>query len=197
MRQALGALLAALATLAIITAHPALAGECDAVVNLKAAAERTGALKEMMRATHLAGLDNPEVDVGPLTLLAPTDAAFNALPEAFRVKLLAPENREHLVSVLLHHAIPGEFPTERLLAARVRARHYAIGAIDGSEVEITLGRGIDVAGASIVKGDIRATDGIIHLIDKVLIPPSVIAALGETDGTTKITAIDDAAEAAE
>jgi uncharacterized surface protein with fasciclin (FAS1) repeats len=143
--------------------------------NLKTTAAKTGVLTHMMEATRLAGLDDPEVDVGPLTLFAPSDTAFEALPADLRARLLAPENRDILTSLLLHHAVPGEFPTERLLKAS--ARHYAVDAIDGSEVEITTRRGIDVEGARIVQGDIRATDGIIHVIDKVLIPRSVMTAL--------------------
>ncbi len=161
------------------------AGDCSLEKqNLKEAAKGTGMLAQMMNATKLAGLDDPEVDVGPLTLFAPSDDAFLALPEELRAKLLAPENRDHLAAVLLHHAVPGEFPTARLLNAS--ARHYAVDAIDGSLVEITTRRGLDVSGARIVKGDIIATDGIIHIIDKVLIPASVLAELDRQPVPTKV-----------
>lgn len=186
MRNVVRSLAAALAMSLIAQAVPASADDCAMKVNLKEAAKRTGALTQMAAATEAAGLSNPEVKVGPLTLLAPTDEAFNALPEEFRTRLLAPENRAHLVTLLLHHAIPGEFPTERLLKAKVK--HYAIDAIDGSQVEITTRRGIDVAGAKIVKADIIATDGIIHLIDKVLIPPSVMAALSQPQQSAALDA---------
>lgn len=168
-----------------VQAPVARAGDCGMEkLNLKEAAEKSGVLVQMMAATKLAGLDDPEVNVGPLTLFAPSDEAFAALPEALRDKLLAPENREQLTAVLLHHAVPGEFPTARLLNAS--ARHYAVDAIDGTLVEITTRRGIDVAGANIVKADIIATDGIIHIIDKVLIPPSVLAALDSQPIPTKV-----------
>jgi uncharacterized surface protein with fasciclin (FAS1) repeats len=132
----------------------------------------------MTEATKLAGLDDPEVDVGPLTLLAPSDEAFNSLPQDIRDKLLAPENRALLTDMLLYHAIPGLYPTERLLKAKVR--NYTIQAIDGSAIEINKRRKtgeIDIAGAKIVRSDVTASDGIIHVIDKVLIPPAVMAAL--------------------
>ncbi len=151
-----------------------MAGDCSEKPNLKAAAEQTGVLSLMMEATHLAGLDDPDIKVGPLTLFAPSNEAFNALPEDFRTWLLAPENREHLAAVLMHHAIPGEYPTERLLKAKVR--HYAVDAVDGTQVEVTTRRGLDIAGAKVVKADIMASDGIIHIIDKVLIPPAVLMA---------------------
>jgi uncharacterized surface protein with fasciclin (FAS1) repeats len=147
------------------------------VMTLKEAAAATGMLVKMTEATKLAGLDDPEVDVGPLTLLAPSDEAFNALPQDIRDKLLAPENRALLTDLLLFHAVPGLYPTERLLKAKVR--NYTISAIDGSSLEINkrMKTGeIDIAGAKIVRSE-TASDGIIHVIDKVLIPPAVMAAL--------------------
>jgi uncharacterized surface protein with fasciclin (FAS1) repeats len=161
-----------------LTIHPvsqAIADDCAAKVNLKASAERSGVLAKMIAATKLAGLDDPTIDTGPMTLFAPSDAAFDALPEGVRKKLLSPEYREQLAAVLMHHAIPGTYPMERLMKARVP--NYTVGAVDGSEVEITTSRGIDIAGAKIIQGDIIATDGIIHVIDKVLIPLVVQAEL--------------------
>jgi uncharacterized surface protein with fasciclin (FAS1) repeats len=147
-------------------------------MTLKQAAAATGMLARMTEATKLAGLDNPEVDVGPLTLLAPSDEAFNSLPQDIRDKLLAPENRALLTDLLLFHAVPGLYPTERLLKAKVR--NYTISAIDGSPIEINKRKKtgeIDIAGARIIRSDVTATDGIIHVIDKVLIPPAVMEAL--------------------
>jgi uncharacterized surface protein with fasciclin (FAS1) repeats len=152
--------------------------EAPKVMNLKQAAAATGMLAKMTEATKLAGLDDPEVDVGPLTLLAPSDEAFNALPQDIRDKLLAPENRALLTDLLLYHAVPGLYSTERLLKAKVR--NYTISAIDGSALEINkrMKTGeIDIAGAKIIRSDVTASDGIIHVIDKVLIPPAVMAAL--------------------
>jgi uncharacterized surface protein with fasciclin (FAS1) repeats len=162
------------ATQADTAAQPSFAEQ----PNLKDAAIATGVLAKMMNATSLAGLDNPEIKVGPLTLLAPSDAAFEALPADIRDKLLAPDNRAILTDLLLFHAIPGLYPTERLLNARVR--NYTIQAIDGSDVEIVKRRKtgeIDIAGAKIVRSDVMASDGIIHVIDKVLIPKPVMDAL--------------------
>lgn len=159
-------------------ADPAHRASADPAPNLKDAAIATGVLSHMMAATKLAGLDDPEVDVGPLTLLAPSDEAFNALPQDIRDRLLDPMNRAVLTDLLLYHAIPGLYPTERLLKARVR--NYTIQAIDGSEVEINKRRKtgeINIAGAKIVRGDVMASDGILHVIDKVLIPPPVMDAL--------------------
>jgi uncharacterized surface protein with fasciclin (FAS1) repeats len=191
--EAVGSLVAVLAVTMLMAPLPARAeGPCHGmgehaaappveapkVMNLKEAAAATGMLARMTEVTKLAGLDNPEVDVGPLTLFAPSDEAFNSLPQDIRDKLLAPENRALLMDMLLYHAIPGLYPTERLLGAKVR--NYTIEAIDGSQVEINKRRKtgeIDIAGARIVRSDVTASDGIIHVIDKVLIPPAVMAAL--------------------
>lgn len=169
--------LSALSITLLFIATEAGAQTCTSVVNLKKTAERTGVLGEMAAATRLAGLDDPELDIGPLTLLAPTDEAFRALPQGFRDRLLAPENRQHLVALLMHHAILGEYPTERLRNARVK--NFTIQAVDASEVEIFTDRGIVIEDAKLVEGDVWATDGLIHIIDRVLIPPSVREALWE------------------
>ena len=170
-----------------LAASASNAGDCGLEkLDLKAAAIGSGMLGQMIAATKLAGLDEPNPDIGPLTLFAPSDEAFAALPESLRIKLLAPENRGQLAIVLMHHAVLGEFPTSRLLNAS--ARHYAVDAVDGTLVEITTRHGIDVGGAKIVKADIVATDGIIHIIDKVLIPPSVLADLDAQPTVTEIAA---------
>ena len=110
-------------------------------------------------------------------MLAPSGRSLRRLTPGHRDKLLAPENRALLTDLLLYHAVLGLYPTERLLKAKVR--NYTISAIDGSSLEINkrMKTGeIDIAGAKIVRSE-TASDGIIHVIDKVLIPPAVMAAL--------------------
>jgi uncharacterized surface protein with fasciclin (FAS1) repeats len=145
------------------------------ILDLKRTAEQTGVLKEMAAATKLAGLGESGVDIGPLTIFAPTDEAFNALPEGFRRRLLAPENRAHLTALLMHHAVLGEYTFERLRKAR--APEFTVPAVDASGVQVSIRRGLSIEGAHLIEADIRATNGIIHLIDRVLVPPEVKAAL--------------------
>lgn len=158
-----------------LTSGAARAETCGSIVDLKRTAEKTGRLTHMAAATKLAGLDDPEIDIGPLTLFAPTDEAFEALPEGFRQRLLAPENRQHLVALLMHHAVVGEYPLERLRKAR--APDFTIPTVDADGMLISRRHGLSVEGARVVEANILATDGMLHLIDKVLIPPSVRAAL--------------------
>lgn len=144
-------------------------------MTLKQAAAKTGILTHMTAATQLAGLDSGKADgLGRLTLLAPTDTAFMTLDPDVRAKLLDPANVNLLTRVLLHHVILGDYPTKRLLAAKVR--NYTVDAVDGTPIEVYRGeRGLDVDEGRIVRGDIMASDGIIHLIDRVLIPADLMA----------------------
>lgn len=153
---------------------------------LKQAAAKTGILTHMTAATKLAGLDSGQsADIGPLTLLAPTDTAFMTLDPDVRAKLLDPANNRLLMRVLLHHVLMGEYPTTRLLAAKVR--NYTIDAVDGTSIEVYRGaRGLDVDEGRIVRGDIMASDGIIHLIDRVLIPEDVMAEIMAAPAPDKI-----------
>lgn len=154
-------------------------------MTLKMAAAKTGILTHMTAATKLAGLDREGGDIGPLTLLAPTDTAFMTLDPDVRAKLLHPANVSLLTRVLLHHVILGEYPTKRLLAAKVQ--NYTISAVDGTEIEIYRGaRGLDVDEGRIVRGDIIAKDGIIHLIDHVLIPADLMAEIAAVPMPDKI-----------
>jgi len=164
----------------------AVRAESEELPTLKQAAAKTGILTHMTAATKLAGLDNGQsADIGPLTLLAPTDTAFMTLDPDVRAKLLDPANSRLLMRVLLHHVLVGEFPTKRLLAAKVQ--NYTVDAVDGTPIEVYRGaRGLDVDEGRIVRGDIMASDGIIHLIDRVLIPEDVMAEINAAPLPDKI-----------
>ncbi len=181
MRRVLTAALVLFVVAGAARAEPQ-SGNCRRLLNLKGMAEQTGVLTEMAAATRLAGLDGGGIDIGELTLLAPTDEAFRALPAGFRKRLLAPENREHLTALLMHHAVVGAYSFDRLKAAR--APEFTIPTVDADGVLVSIRNGVSIEGARLVEADIRATDGIIHLIDRVLIPPSVKAALWDRDDNT-------------
>lgn len=171
----------------LFTVHaPARSDEAD----LKAAAARTGQLTRMAEITKLAGLDGASAGLDTkLTIFAPTDAAFEALPEHFRVAIVKPENRSYLVDLLLHHAVIGQYRTRTLL--RASAMHYGVEAIDGSSIEFTIRHGLDVHGAKITEPDIVASNGILHVIDKVLVPRAVMAAIEAQTGQ-RSAAVEDA-----
>ena len=104
---------------------------------------------------------------GPFTVFAPTNAAFDALPPGTVESLLLPENKDALTSVLTYHVVPG-----KVLAGDL-SDGLSADTANGSAVTFDLGSGAKVNGANIVKTDIMAGNGVIHVIDAVLLPPTV------------------------
>jgi uncharacterized surface protein with fasciclin (FAS1) repeats len=103
---------------------------------------------------------------GPFTVFAPTDDAFEALPDGLLDALLLPENKEALTSILTYHVLPAE-----VMAADVTAGEVA--TVEGSMIDITTDDGVMVNDATVITTDVEASNGVIHAIDAVLVPPSV------------------------
>lgn len=143
----------------------------DAAMPAKAQADivdtavAAGQFKTLAAALQAAGLVDTLKGKGPFTVFAPTDAAFAALPAGTVDELLKPENKARLVAILTYHVVPGSFPAARVAgmksAATVNGDAVAIAATDG---------GVTVDGAKVVKADVMASNGVIHVIDKVLMP---------------------------
>jgi uncharacterized surface protein with fasciclin (FAS1) repeats len=104
---------------------------------------------------------------GPFTVFAPTNAAFEKLPKGTVEDLLKPENKQKLVAVLTYHVVPG-----KVTAADVVKLDKAK-TVQGQEVKIVAGKdGVKVDSANVVKTDIVAKNGVIHVIDAVILPKS-------------------------
>ncbi|MEM9945253.1 MAG: fasciclin domain-containing protein [Cyanobacteria bacterium P01_D01_bin.36] len=118
-------------------------------------------------AAALAAADLTEIlgSDGPFTVFAPTDDAFAALPEGSVDQLLLPENKDVLVQVLTYHVVPGAILSTDL-------EDGSVATVEGSEVEIAITDTVTVNNANVVATDIEASNGIIHVIDRVIIPPS-------------------------
>lgn len=102
---------------------------------------------------------------GPFTVFAPTDEAFAALPEGTLDSLLQPENREQLVSILTYHVVSGKVDSEAVTALD------AAETLNGQSVSISSSYGnVQIGNATVVQADIEASNGIIHVIDAVLLP---------------------------
>ncbi|MEG3922731.1 fasciclin domain-containing protein [Microcoleus sp. POL10_C6] len=102
---------------------------------------------------------------GPFTVFAPTDAAFAALPEGTVENLLKPENKAQLTKILAYHVVPGSVVSTSLKSGDVKT-------VEGSSLKVAVSTGkVTVGGANVVKADIKASNGVIHVIDKVLMPP--------------------------
>ncbi|SEA52507.1 fasciclin domain-containing protein [Rubrimonas cliftonensis] len=119
----------------------------------------------LVAAVQAAGLVDTLKGEGPFTVFAPTDAAFAKLPDGTVANLLQPENREQLVAVLTYHVVPG-----RVMSADLAGKTLSPETVQGSTVDIDATSGVTVDGASVVMADIVASNGVIHVIDTVILP---------------------------
>ena len=103
---------------------------------------------------------------GPFTVFAPTNAAFEALPAGLLEKLLLPENKATLIKILTYHVVQS-----KVMAADVAAGEVT--TVEGSTFEITTMGGVKVNTANVTSTDVPASNGVIHVIDAVLVPPTV------------------------
>jgi uncharacterized surface protein with fasciclin (FAS1) repeats len=116
-------------------------------------------------ATALDAADLVDVlnSTGPFTVFAPTDEAFEVLPPEAIEALLLPENKESLIELLTYHVVPGVFLSSDLQTGEVVT-------VEGSTVAIEIGDTITVNSAQVIDADVVASNGVIHAIDRVIIP---------------------------
>ncbi|MEM1382445.1 MAG: fasciclin domain-containing protein [Pseudomonadota bacterium] len=125
-----------------------------------------GQFNTLVAAVQAAGLVDTLKSPGPFTVFAPTDDAFAKLPEGTVESLLQPENREQLTAILTYHVIAGEVMSADLVGKKLAAK-----TVQGSDVDIdATGGGVQVGNASVVAADVDASNGVIHVIDTVLLP---------------------------
>ena len=123
-----------------------------------------GAFKTLVAAVQAAGLADTLKGAGPFTVFAPTDEAFSKLPAAAVADLLKPENKAKLQGVLTYHVVAGKF-----LAADV-LKIKSAKSVQGQNLTIDTTAGVKVDGASVVQADVACTNGVIHIIDRVMLP---------------------------
>lgn len=146
--------------LGFATATPAGASEADIVDTAVGA----GTFNALVQAVQAADLVDTLKGEGPFTVFAPTDEAFAALPEGTVENLLKPENRDQLVAVLTYHVVPGKVMSTDL------KDDMKAPTVQGSSVTIDLDNGVTVDGANVVAADIETSNGVIHVIDAVILP---------------------------
>lgn len=159
-----------LCSLALVIAAPAAqAGhghERMSTANIVETAAEAGQFETLIAAAKAAGLADALTGDGPLTVFAPTDEAFSALPAGTVETLLKPENRDQLARILKYHVVSGRVGSDQLA--------------DGASVETLAGEaasfqategGFTIEGARIIATDIDASNGIVHVIDRVILPP--------------------------
>lgn len=153
----------AAAALSLAVALPAFAADKTNIIDTAHAA---GEFKTLIAAVDAAGLTETLKGKGPFTVFAPTDAAFAALPAGTVESLLKPENKAKLASILTYHVLPGKVTSSQLTEG-MKAK-----TVEGADVMVTLKDGPKVNGVKISKADIEASNGVIHVIDAVLMPPA-------------------------
>lgn len=124
-----------------------------------------GSFTTLVAAVQAAGLVDTLKGEGPFTVFAPTDAAFAALPAGTVEDLLKPENKDKLTAILTYHVVPGKVMSTDLTEGMKAA------TVQGAEVTITLEGGPKINGTTISGPDVEASNGVIHVIDAVIMPP--------------------------
>lgn len=150
-----------LCTLAFAGSHKGDYASKKDIVDTAVAADDFSTL---VTAVQAAGLVDTLKSDGPFTVFAPTNAAFAKLPEGTVESLLKPENREKLQAILTYHVVPG-----KVTAAEVVKLNTAKTA-NGQSVSIDTSNGVKVDNAKVVKTDILCSNGVIHVIDSVMLP---------------------------
>ena len=126
-----------------------------------------GQFKTLVAAVQAAGLVDTLKGKGPFTVFAPTDAAFAKLPAGTVEMLLKPENKSKLVAILTYHVVPG-----KVMSGDIAGKKMMAGTVQGAKIDVNATNGVMVNDAKVVSADIVATNGVIHVIDKVITPPA-------------------------
>jgi uncharacterized surface protein with fasciclin (FAS1) repeats len=124
-----------------------------------------GSFKTLVAAVTAAGLADTLKGPGPFTVFAPTDEAFAKLPGGTVENLLKPENKKQLVAILTYHVVPGKVMSKDIAGKKMTAK-----SVEGEEISIDATNGVKVDNAKVVKADVEASNGVIHVIDTVIMP---------------------------
>ncbi|MFB2922402.1 fasciclin domain-containing protein [Aerosakkonema funiforme] len=143
-----------------------MTSESDTIVAIASANDN---FKTLTKALQAAELTETLSGNGPFTVFAPTDAAFAALPQETLQKLLLPENKALLTKILTYHVVPGKVLSSDLKTGEVKT-------VEGSPVRVRVDTGkkqVMVNNARVTQADIQASNGVIHVIDKIIVPPEL------------------------
>lgn len=147
------------------TVESSRAAQQENAQNIVQTAATAGQFNTLVAAVQAAGLAETLQGEGPFTVFAPTDAAFAKLPAGTVEGLLKPENKDKLVAILTYHVVPGKVTSADLAGKKVEAK-----TVEGQVVAIDATEGVMVNNATVVGADVMASNGVIHVIDTVLIP---------------------------
>ena len=153
-----------IALMAIVVSSTAFAGG-HSKKDIVDTAVSAGSFNTLVAAVKAAGLVDTLKGKGPFTVFAPTDDAFAKLPKGTVEDLLKPENKDKLVSILTYHVVPGS-----IMSKSIAGKKAMVKTVQGSELTVDAMKGVMVDKAMVVKADIEASNGVIHVIDTVVIP---------------------------
>ena len=149
----------------LVLAAPAFAAEKDIVDTAVGA----GSFKTLVAAVKAAGLVDTLKGDGPFTVLAPTDEAFAKLPAGTVESLLKPENKAKLAAILTYHVIPGK----AMAADVVKLDGQSVKSVQGGTIKVSVNGGtVKINDAKVIKTNIVCSNGVIHVIDTVILPPA-------------------------
>ena len=130
-------------------------------------AAAAGSFNTLVAAVTAAGLTETLKGEGPFTVFAPTDEAFAKLPEGTLEMLLKPENKEKLAAILSYHVVAGKVTSDEVV------KLTSAESVSGKKIDIKTSDGkVMVDGATVIKADVMAKNGVIHVIDTVMMPPA-------------------------
>lgn len=141
-------------------------GETAKRANIVETAVAAGQFKTLAAALEAAGLVEALTGEGPFTVFAPTDEAFAKLPAGTVESLLKPENKEKLKAILLYHVVSGNVTAKQVMKLNGRT----VKTLEGGSVKVRTSHGVRVDDARVTKTDIHTSNGVIHVIDTVLMP---------------------------
>ncbi|OSQ32569.1 fasciclin domain-containing protein [Thalassospira sp. MCCC 1A03138] len=124
-----------------------------------------GSFKTLVAAVQAAGLVETLKGEGPFTVFAPTDDAFAKLPAGTVDDLLKPGNKEKLVAILTYHVVPG-----KVMSTDIAGKEMEVASVQGDTIDVNATSGVMVDGATVTQADIEADNGVIHVIDTVIMP---------------------------
>ncbi|MEL7486484.1 MAG: fasciclin domain-containing protein [Pseudomonadota bacterium] len=135
-------------------------------VDIVDTAVSAGSFTTLVAAVQAAGLEETLRGDGPFTVFAPTDEAFAALPAGTVENLLKPENKDALVGILTYHVVAGKTKSKDLAG-----KTLSVATVNGAEISVDGTDGVKINGATVTAADVYASNGVIHVVNQVLLPP--------------------------
>merc|ERR1712228_554796 len=144
------------------------AGLTDAKPNIVELAQSVDDLSTLVAAVVAGDLVETLSSPGPFTVFAPVNAAFAALPAGTLDTLLKPENKDQLVDILTYHVVGAKALSTDLSDGQT------ITTVEGKDVTVSIGKSVKINDATVVKADVLASNGVVHVVDGVLLPPAIM-----------------------